>query len=53
MEKEECCMPALMSLSLSLKFVIFAAAIFVSNIVQALTEFAGVMLSIPPSMLLF
>ena len=53
MEKEECCMPALMSLSLSLKFVIFAAAIFVSNIVQALTGFAGVMLSIPPSMLLF
>ncbi|MDY4541151.1 MAG: hypothetical protein SPD15_06725 [Allisonella histaminiformans] len=46
-------MPALMSLSLSLKFVIFAAAIFVSNIVQALTGFAGVMLSIPPSMLLF
>ena len=53
MEKEECCMPALMSLSLSLKFVIFATAIFVSNIVQALTGFAGVMLSIPPSMLLF
>ena len=53
MEKEECCMPALMSLSLSLKFVIFAAAIFVSNIVQALTGFAGVMLSIPLSMLLF
>lgn len=53
MKKEECCMPALMSLSLSLKFVIFAAAIFVSNIVQALTGFAGVMLSIPPSMLLF
>lgn len=53
MEKEECCMPALMSLSLSLKFVIFAAAIFVSNIVQSLTGFAGVMLSIPPSMLLF
>lgn len=52
-EKEACCMPALMSLSLSLKFVIFAAAIFVSNIVQALTGFAGVMLSIPPSMLLF
>ena len=46
-------MPALMSLSLSLKFVIFAAAIFVSNIVQALTGFAGVMLSIPPSMMLF
>lgn len=46
-------MPALMSLSLSLKFVIFAAAIFVSNIVQALAGFAGVMLSIPPSMLLF
>ena len=53
MEKEECCMPALMSLSLSLKFVIFATAIFVSNIVQALTGFAGVMLSIPSSMLLF
>lgn len=31
MEKEECGMPALMSLSLSLKFVIFAAAIFVSK----------------------
>ena len=36
-----------------IKFVIFAAAIFVSNIVQSLTGFAGVMLSIPPSMLLF
>lgn len=30
-EKEACCMPALMSLSLSLKFVIFAATIFVSK----------------------
>lgn len=35
------------------KLALFAAAIFVSNIVQALTGFAGVMLSIPPSILLF
>lgn len=37
----------------TVKLALFAAAIFISNIVQALTGFAGVMLSIPPSMLLF
>ena len=29
------------------------AAVFISNIVQALTGFAGVMLSIPPTILLY
>lgn len=37
----------------AVKLTLFAIAIFVSNIVQALTGFAGVMLSIPPSILLF
>lgn len=37
----------------AIKLALFAVAIFVSNIVQALTGFAGVMLSIPPSILLF
>lgn len=42
-----------MALSESVKLALFALAVFVSNIVQALTGFAGVMLSIPPSMILF
>lgn len=29
------------------------AAVFISNIIQALTGFAGVMLSIPPTILLY
>lgn len=37
----------------AIKLVLFSIAVFVSNIVQALTGFAGVMLSIPPSILLF
>lgn len=37
----------------AIKLALFAAAIFISNIVQSLTGFAGVMLSIPPSMILF
>ena len=35
------------------KICYFRCCYFVSNIVQSLTGFAGVMLSIPPSMLLF
>ena len=46
-------MSGLMTLSMSIKYLLFAIAIFISNIVQALTGFAGVMLSIPPSILLF
>ena len=43
----------LMGLPVFIKMGLFMAAVFISNIVQALTGFAGVMLSIPPSILLF
>lgn len=35
------------------KLALFMAAVFISNIIQALTGFAGVMLSIPPTILLY
>ena len=43
----------LMMLPEFVKFALFMAAVFISNIVQALTGFAGVMLSIPPTILLY
>lgn len=43
----------LMLLPEFVKFGLFMLAIFVSNIVQALTGFAGVMISIPPAILLY
>ena len=44
----------LMGLPVFIKFgVSLMAAVFISNIVQALTGFAGVMLSIPPTILLY
>lgn len=42
-----------MALPETTKHIFFMAAIFISNIVQALTGFAGVMLSIPPTILLY
>ena len=38
----------LMVLPEFVKLALFMAAVFISNIVQALTGFAGVMISIPP-----
>ena len=35
------------------KCLLFAAVIFLANVIQAITGFAGVMLALPPSMLLF
>ncbi len=43
----------LMGLPVFIKLSLFMAAVFISNIVQALTGFAGVMLSIPPTILLY
>lgn len=43
----------LMGLPVFIKMGLFMAAVFISNIVQALTGFAGVMLSIPPTILLY
>ena len=43
----------LMMLPAFAKFALFMVAVFISNIVQALTGFAGVMLSIPPTILLY
>lgn len=43
----------LMVLPEFVKLGLYMAAIFVSNIVQALTGFAGVMISIPPTILLY
>jgi len=43
----------LMGLPVFIKMSLFMAAVFISNIVQALTGFAGVMLSIPPTILLY
>lgn len=43
----------LMMLPEFIKLALFMAAVFISNIVQALTGFAGVMLSIPPTILLY
>ena len=37
----------------NIKEWIFMIAIFISNIIQSLTGFAGVMLSIPPTILLY
>ena len=42
-----------MGLPVFIKMGLFMAAVFISNIVQALTGFAGVMLSIPPTILLY
>lgn len=42
-----------MALPEFVKFGLFMLAVFVSNIIQALTGFAGVMLSIPPTILLY
>ena len=42
-----------MGLPVFIKMRLFMAAVFISNIVQALTGFAGVMLSIPPTILLY
>lgn len=42
-----------MGLPVFIKLSLFMAAVFISNIVQALTGFAGVMLSIPPTILLY
>ena len=42
-----------MGLPVFIKMSLFMAAVFISNIVQALTGFAGVMLSIPPTILLY
>ena len=43
----------LMMLPEFVKLALFMLAVFISNIVQALTGFAGVMLSIPPTILLY
>lgn len=43
----------LMMLPEFVKLALFMAAVFISNIIQALTGFAGVMLSIPPTILLY
>lgn len=43
----------LMMLPEFIKLALFMAAVFISNIVQALTGFAGVMISIPPTILLY
>lgn len=43
----------LMILPEFVKMALFMAAVFVSNIIQSLTGFAGVMLSIPPTILLY
>lgn len=43
----------LVGLPVFIKMGLFMAAVFISNIVQALTGFAGVMLSIPPTILLY
>lgn len=43
----------LMVLPEFVKLALFMAAVFISNIVQALTGFAGVMISIPPTILLY
>lgn len=43
----------LMMLPEVVKLALFMLAVFISNIVQALTGFAGVMLSIPPTILLY
>ncbi|MDY6084688.1 MAG: sulfite exporter TauE/SafE family protein [Dialister sp.] len=42
-----------MALPETIKIILFMIAVFISNIVQALTGFAGVMLSIPPTILLY
>lgn len=43
----------IMPFSETVKIILFMAAVFISNIVQALTGFAGVMLSMPPTILLY